>query len=1114
MIQQLKEKKKFTICQNILMLLVIGFICFYADADADADAKASAFEPIDLTQTTIYVRQGFDKKWLNLQPSDKDWFLVPGSSSGNRPVQIRNFNFQGIPKHTPFSLKSFTPEEFTLTVFFSLETMQIIQPGSLGLFIGSIGVNWEIYLNGHKVHQEVYQNKAEEILRARSLTNQVIELDKQFCRPGDNILNFRIIGDPADPETGFYVGHPFFIDRYKDALKKTREPLTLILISLYLLIGLFFIYLFLDNRQELSYLFFGLFCIDYFAYKLVKSNIFLELVTDTITRNRLEYIFLFLLIPNILGFIDAFLTRRVTRFVQVYSIFALILILFCLWTSCAFMHDLLRLFQFSIPIAFLHVFICFYETWYKKTKKTSSFKALVFSIKGTLLTGITICFVFGMIDVFRSFYYLTKYQISQYVFFLMTFPMGLALIQQFNNNRKELLNSQRVIAESRQLAIDNLEKADKLKDEFLANTSHELRTPIHGIMGITQAAMEQSRAANNSALQNSLHTVLSSARRLSILIDDILDYSRLKSSDIKLILQPVDIFTVSEVVIALSRPLADKKNLCIINEIKKDSDYVLADENRIYQILQNLVNNAIKFTEEGSVVLSAVPKEDHLVISVKDTGMGIEADKLETIFISFRQVDSSASRQYQGMGLGLSITKHLVKSHKGKIWVESQPGSGSTFFFSLPLTHEKPEADKEQAVVSRLRNDHQIKAIEGKERKRNGEHTILVVDDDPVNLQIVEDYLCDEYKVVTASNGKEALHHLTDNGKADLVLLDIMMPGISGLEVCERIRRTYSFDKLPIIFLSAKNQVSDLTQGFSLGANDYLSKPFSKGELLTRIRYHIDFNKQVEISSRRLSALKNFSGDLKNFKSKEQLSKAIYELLSKQVKADKIILFQENTPLLCNKNIDKIPAPLIQCNDKNIPHEEVVVEPFSLSAAEESGVVMKFRMEYLNEYIFLMYRSSSMGIFNQADTEFISSVIREVGSVKKNIQNFIQDETVLKKYLQIQSRIDDIYFIQADRQYCKILFEGERELRDFDWSLGDIETYFEEKLLLRVHRSFMVNPNKSITAVKEKGSRDYTIMFRVPHIADIISNMPDFKGVKLSRAKEQKCKKEFGHWFG
>ncbi len=276
--------------------------------------------------------------------------------------------------------------------------------------------------------------------------------------------------------------------------------------------------------------------------------------------------------------------------------------------------------------------------------------------------------------------------------------------------------------------------------------------------------------------------------------------------------------------------------------------------------------------------------------------------------------------------------------------------------------------------------------------------------------------------------------------------------------------------------------------------------------------YHIDFNIQVETASRRLEALKNFCNDLKNFKGKEQLVTAIHGLLVNQINTTATLVFHEQQVFIKSpKNFDSS----VFVNEINqLPlNGKPVITPLLLPASQDHGWIMKLRMDYLDDYCFIFYRASSMGAFTRADKEFALTVLQEAASVKKNIKNFIQDESILKKYLYLQSRIDEIYFIQADRQFCKILFEEEGELIDFDWSLGNIETYFDENKLLRVHRSFMVNPQKNIKAKKDKGSRDFSLAFTLPHIVDTMESLENFQGIKLSRAKEKMCKTKFPHWF-
>jgi signal transduction histidine kinase/streptogramin lyase len=215
-----------------------------------------------------------------------------------------------------------------------------------------------------------------------------------------------------------------------------------------------------------------------------------------------------------------------------------------------------------------------------------------------------------------------------------------------------------------------LRHVDKLKDQFLANTSHELRTPLNGIVGLSESLLED---APKGRMQEDLELIISSGRRLSNLVNDILDFSRLKKHDLQLSRRAVNVHGMAELLIRLNKPLLQGKEVTLVNLIPPTLPYCYADENRLQQILQNLIANAIKFTHAGSITLSAHTEGIMNVIAVTDTGIGIEESKQDMIFNAFEQADGTISREYGGSGLGLSITKHLVKLHGGKIRLKSAP---------------------------------------------------------------------------------------------------------------------------------------------------------------------------------------------------------------------------------------------------------------------------------------------------------------------------------------------------------------------------------------------------------------------------------------------------------
>lgn len=391
-----------------------------------------------------------------------------------------------------------------------------------------------------------------------------------------------------------------------------------------------------------------------------------------------------------------------------------------------------------------------------------------------------------------------------------------------------------------------LQRLDQIKDEFLANTSHELRTPLNGIIGIAESLLDGAAGELNDRQKANLAMVVSSGMRLANLVNDILDFAKLKNRDIELQRQPVDFRQITEIVLRVCRPLVTSKSLELNNEIPEELVAVEGDENRLQQIMYNLVGNAIKFTESGSVTVSAIALDGMVEVTVADTGIGISPDKFSDIFKSFEQVDASVSREYGGTGLGLSITKQLVELHGGTIHVESELSQGSRFIFTLPMSSQTPNRtlDLSQAMAKMRENESPSPELLAPIVQSKGQLTILVVDDEPINLQVVANHLSlQNYGIVQASSGIEALEKIHNGLRPDLILLDIMMPKMSGYQVCQKIREQFPASEMPVVMLTAENQVSNLVAGLDAGANDYLTKPVLKNELLARIKTHINLSK-------------------------------------------------------------------------------------------------------------------------------------------------------------------------------------------------------------------------------------------------------------------------------
>lgn len=406
--------------------------------------------------------------------------------------------------------------------------------------------------------------------------------------------------------------------------------------------------------------------------------------------------------------------------------------------------------------------------------------------------------------------------------------MGLVLARRFLEVHRKL----EVYARDVERKNAELSRLNHLKDEFLANTTHELRTPLHGILGLADTTL--TRAPHlEPALRRNLDLIIHSARRLLALVNDILDFSRLRHHDVKLELRPVPVRQAVSLAFDLLSPLTEGRALELRNEVDPSLEPLLADEGRVIQMLLNLVGNAIKFTEKGHILVTARPVDGLIEIAIEDTGVGIAAPDLERIFESYEQADGHRA----GTGLGLAITRKLAELHGGTVRASSVPGQGSIFTLALP------RGSRDLSPVEPL------SSVRTLERSAAGECAgrILAVDDEPVNLHVVSGYLGHAgFDVTCVSKPREALERIRSGERFDLLLLDVMMPEMTGFDLCAEVRKIHAAPELPILLLTAKNAVEDLVHGFDVGANDFLPKPCGRAELVSRVRNHVDFKRLAE----------------------------------------------------------------------------------------------------------------------------------------------------------------------------------------------------------------------------------------------------------------------------
>jgi len=401
--------------------------------------------------------------------------------------------------------------------------------------------------------------------------------------------------------------------------------------------------------------------------------------------------------------------------------------------------------------------------------------------------------------------------------------------------------AQRVEERTSDLSAANaqLARAARLKDEFLASMSHELRTPLNAILGLSEALLTKVYGSLTEKQAKSLDTIAKSGRHLLSLINDILDISKIEAGKLELRVGPVPVESICQASLGFVKQTAHKKQLKVSLSLDSTVTRIQADQRRLRQILVNLLDNAVKFTPEGGTVgLKVQGDAAHQVarFTVWDTGIGIAQQDMERLFQPFIQLDSSLSRQYAGTGLGLALVHRLTEMHNGSVSLESSVNEGSQFIISLPWqppTEGHKETTGPQAIRQRSESIDEFTSPAMVRGRRAT--TVLLAEDNEANIDTVSTYLLAMgYQVTVARDGSEAIQRSREN-HPDVILMDIQMPEMDGLEAIRHIRTDDDLIRVPIIALTALAMPGDRERCLKAGADEYLPKPVSLKNLITVI---------------------------------------------------------------------------------------------------------------------------------------------------------------------------------------------------------------------------------------------------------------------------------------
>ncbi|MEM9540362.1 MAG: response regulator [Cyanobacteria bacterium P01_E01_bin.42] len=437
-----------------------------------------------------------------------------------------------------------------------------------------------------------------------------------------------------------------------------------------------------------------------------------------------------------------------------------------------------------------------------------------------------------------------------------------AIVRDVTDRKKaqaELENAAREISSlNERLKAENehLIEVDKLKTDFISTVSHELRTPLTSVLGFAKLIdkrlkdtvfpsvnLEEKKVKRAvKQVGENIHIIVAEGERLTALINDVLDIAKMEAGKVEWKMESLDVREVCDRAIAATFSLFCPKDLQCIEEVEPNLPLILGDRDRLIQVIINLLSNAVKFTERGSVTFQAKRTDNTITFSIIDTGIGIAEENLPKVFERFKQIGDTLTDKPKGTGLGLPICKQIVEYHGGTVGVESKLGQGSRFFFTLPIQTVQPVPETPlnvDTLLRQLQRSAKAKATAGEEAHK----TILIVDDDANIRRLLRQELeVRHYDIVEATNGLEAIQ-LAKSLKPDLIVMDVMMPQLNGVDAAAAIKNNPNTLDIPIVMLSiSENQ----ERGYQVGVDRFLSKPVQSEVLLGEIDLLLTQDRQAK----------------------------------------------------------------------------------------------------------------------------------------------------------------------------------------------------------------------------------------------------------------------------
>jgi signal transduction histidine kinase/DNA-binding response OmpR family regulator len=827
---------------------------------------------INLNDYPRYAKSGFDPAALP-DLSDGSWVIKrPEERRGS--ATIESLGLPDTPRRSflsPFREKA---GEYTIVIPFTVspeqfKTIHGKKPLQPGMFLASLGDNWEIFLNGALIKSEIHLDEEGQIRSGRGWRYISFPLGRSFFIQGTNVLTFRVIGMPHADITGMWYEGPYYFDRYETIRKTHDESLVLFICGAYVLVGLYHFLIFFNRPGNRDNLYHSIFSILLAIYFLMRSHAIYGLIPNTDITFRIEYISLYMLLPMVSAFLEHLSFKKTTKVSRAYRgislFFAVIQIIFpnpfgddilYVWWGFALLGLI-----YTIGYDILYIFCRDIRALWKAAGKDSLVRIMWMSLTrtplGNVLIGTTVMCFTAVIDIILSI--TAGYGIinaSSYGVFIFTMTTAVILAQRFGGLFRRL-DEMNVLLEKSNLNLEATvqertqelerqtraaESASRAKSVFLARMSHEIRTPLNAILGLSEVELQKNLPGET---QTNLEKVYHSGAHLLEIVNDILDISKIESGNFEILPAEYETSAVVNDVIQINIVRIGLKQIVFHLELDETIPQKLyGDELRVKQILNNFLSNAFKYTEEGEVrmVVSWEQQGDKawLTFTVADTGRGIKKKDLEKLFSEYTQFETAANRRIEGTGLGLSIARGLAERMGGSIGVESEYGKGSVFRVSLPqgIVDKKPIS---RELAEKLRN---FRFIEDRNRSRGNSlirswmpyGKVLVVDDLQTNLDVMKGLLMPYgLQVDTVLSGQEAVERvMAEEVRYDLVFMDHMMPEMDGIDAVRIIRNEIGSPyarQVTIVALTANAVEGNREMFLESGFNDFISKPIDIKQL-------------------------------------------------------------------------------------------------------------------------------------------------------------------------------------------------------------------------------------------------------------------------------------------